>query len=108
MSARSIGVAALASLLLAGCQSDERVSSSCEGVSAHAELVARAPTLPALRTKLAHDVLSPVRDTRVSDRRGDTRGVDLLDGKGRVVMRVEASRLPSGAWEATHRTQCNQ
>ena len=100
-------LAAVAAVPLSSCQSDERVSSSCEGVPDHDELIARARSLPALRAKLAHDVLSPVRDTRVTDRRDGIRDLDLLDRKGRVVLQVEVSQLPNGAWTANHHIQCN-
>jgi hypothetical protein len=97
-------VSAAGLMLQAGC-----AGTITEGdCHSHYEHVADAPTKPALRRQLLHDVDPRVRSLRVidSDRPHDKVVVNLLNGRRHVVMSLDMWRRDNGTWTAQRWSQC--
>jgi hypothetical protein len=92
-------------LLLAGCTS-EGVSGGDDDCTSHYDVVARAATLPRLKSELRRDVSPTVTSLhRVADK-GDKRVINLLNAKQRVVMEVDVWQRADGTWVAGQWAQC--
>jgi hypothetical protein len=100
-----LALAAFACLPLSACAS-EGVSSRDVDCTSHYDVVARAQTLPRLRSALRHDVSPQVTGLlRVGDK-GDKRVINLLNARRHVVMEVDVWQRSDGTWVAGQWEQC--